>query len=195
MGSAIATAIANRTGHTLSVRGSNSKSRSAKGLAQQLKVAVATDEDLRTADAVVLVVPWDALESAASELKNYRGLVISAVVPWSDGTGPATDVGSAAERIAGLIPGAKIASAFTSVLSMLVRDPGAGEKPSIFVCCDYEAQKKQVMNLVQEMGFEPIDSGNLSAARYVEGLGLLVLHLAYTAGYGDRVSFKVTVFS
>ena len=50
------------------------------------------------------------------------------------------------------------------------------------------------MDLVQEMGFEPIDSGNLSAARYVEGLGLLVLHLAYTAGYGDRVSFKVTVF-
>jgi predicted dinucleotide-binding enzyme len=194
MGSAIATALATRTSHAVGVRGSNAKSRSAKGLAQQLKVAVATDAALLASDVILLTVPWAALATAASELKSYSGLVVSAVVPWSDGAGPVTESGSAAERIASLLPAAKVATAFTSVSSILVRDPGSGEKPSIFVCCDYDTHKKRVMDLVQEVGFEPVDAGNLTAARDVEGLGLIVLHLAYTAGYGDRVSFKVTVF-
>jgi 8-hydroxy-5-deazaflavin:NADPH oxidoreductase len=179
MGSALASAFATRTRHTVSVRGSTSKSRSAKALAQQLNVSAASDENLRDAEAIFLAVPWDALDTVARDLKGYSGLVVSAVVPWSNSGDPRTDGGSAAQRIASVLPGARIATAFTSVSSILVRDPGAGAKPSVFVCCDYDDHKKRVMDLVREVGFEPIDAGGLSAARHAEDLGLMVLHLAY----------------
>jgi hypothetical protein len=38
-----------------------------------------------------------------------------------------------------------------------------------------------------------IDAGPLRAARYLEGMGLLTLHLAYSAGYGPRVSLGLDV--
>jgi hypothetical protein len=44
------------------------------------------------------------------------------------------------------------------------------------------------------VGFDPVDIDTLASARYAEELGLIVLHLAYTAGFGDQVSFQVSVF-
>jgi predicted dinucleotide-binding enzyme len=194
MGSALATAFASRTTHTILVRGSHSKSRSAKALAQGLNIAVAGEGELLRADAIVVAIPWDALDSVARDLKGYDGLVVSAVVPWSDRGDPISSAGSAAERIASLLPGATVATAFTSVSSILVRDPPLLERPSVLVCCNDEPDKKRVMDLVKDVGFDPVDIGTLASARYAEELGLIVLHLAYTAGFGDRVSCKVSVF-
>ena len=46
-----------------------------------------------------------------------------------------------------------------------------------------------------ESGFEAVDAGHLDASRNVENLGLLVGHLAYGSGFGDRVSLRAYVAS
>jgi predicted dinucleotide-binding enzyme len=46
---------------------------------------------------------------------------------------------------------------------------------------------KAVMQLINEIGLETVDTGKSSSARFAEGLGILTVHLVYKAGYGPRV--------
>ena len=100
---------------------------------------------------------------------------------------------SAAERLAARLPGRRIVNAFTSVSSSIVRNPGTGERPSVIVCSDDTAARTVVMGLAEEIGFSGINGGGLRSARYAEGLGLLWTSLAFDAGYGERVTFRVYV--
>jgi predicted dinucleotide-binding enzyme len=105
-----------------------------------LRVTASYGELLR-ADAIIVAIPWDALEGVARDLKGHDGLVVSAVVPWSNHGDPRSRLRSAAERIESLLPGATIATAFTSVSSILVRDPPVLERPSVLLCCNDEPDK------------------------------------------------------
>ena len=193
MGSAIATALVQRSKHDVSVRGSRRGSPSAVRLARRLGVAEADDRALREAAVVFVVVPWEAVEAVSRLLAACRGILVSVVVPWANDGDPRTDMVSAAERLAGLLPHARVVNAFTSVSSSVVRDPGRGEKPSIIVCSDDARARRVIMRLADELGFTGVNGGALRSARYAEGLGLLWTSLAYDAGYGERVTYRVFV--
>jgi 8-hydroxy-5-deazaflavin:NADPH oxidoreductase len=193
MGSALATALVRRSKHDVSVRGSRPGSPSARRLARQLGIAEAGDEALRGAALVFVVVPWAALRAVSGLLFRCRGVIVSVIVPWVAGKDPRTNMISAAERLAGLLPHARVVNAFTSISSSVVRDPGRGEKPSVIVCSDDDKARRTVMRLAGELGFDAVNGGGLRSARSVEGLGLLWASLAYDAGYGERVSFRVFV--
>jgi 8-hydroxy-5-deazaflavin:NADPH oxidoreductase len=193
MGSALATAFARKTKHDVCIRGSRPGSPSAVRLVQELGVSQANHLDLLAADVVFVVVPWDAIAATGKLLAGYRGIVASVVVPWANGGDPRTDVASAAERLARLLPSARVVNAFTSVSSSLIRNPGSGEKPSVLACSDHEEARAVIMELAKEIGFDAVNGGKLICARYTEGLGLLCTHLAYEAGYGERVTFRVYV--
>jgi predicted dinucleotide-binding enzyme len=51
-------------------------------------------------------------------------------------------------------------------------------------CGDDAEAKSAVSRLVQETGFDPVDAGPLTAARYLEPLAMLVIHLGYGMGMG-----------
>jgi predicted dinucleotide-binding enzyme len=193
MGSAIATAFVRRSKHDVSVRGSRRGSPSALRLARQLGIAEAGDQALRDAAVVFVVVPWEAVDAVSRLLAGCRGILVSVVVPWTNDGDPRTDMISAAEKLAGLLPHARVVNAFTSVSSSVVRDPGSGEKPSVIVCSDDDKARRVVMRLADELGFSGINGGGLRSARYAEGLGLLWTSLAYDAGYGERVTYRVFV--
>ena len=73
MGGAFATAFAERTSHTVSIRGSHAGSSSAAALSHQLGVRVADDKELLAADVVFVAAPPAALDDVAAELKGYAG--------------------------------------------------------------------------------------------------------------------------
>jgi len=131
MGSALAAALKQRAGHDVRVRGSHLGSHSAIGLVQQLGVSEASHHDFMVANAVFVVVPWGAIAATAKLLHSYVGIVVSVVVPWSNGGDPRTDMISAAEHLSRFLPGARVVNAFTSISSTLIRNPGRGEKPSV----------------------------------------------------------------
>jgi hypothetical protein len=187
MGGALATAFATRSHHRVTVRGSNLRSRSAAALIRKLGVSQATDDELRTADVVFVVVPWSAAKSVSRTLHAYRGIVVSVVVR-DDGTVASP---SAAERIAHLLPRARVVGTFTSIWSHVIRDPGRGTKTSAIVCSDDAGARRVVMGLARDIGLDAVNGGSLASTRYTEALGHLAYALATEGRYGQRVSFRV----
>lgn len=193
MGSAIAAALAARSSHQISVRGSRAGSATVAEAVRELRVTEASEADMLGCDVVFVVVPWAALEQAARALNGFRGIVVSVVVPWGEGVEHSLGAESAAERLAALIPSARIANAFTSVASSVVREPGDGIRTSIIVCSDDAGACETIMELAKEIGFDGVNGGGLKSARYAEAMGLLCIAMAYDGGYGERVTFHVGV--
>jgi 8-hydroxy-5-deazaflavin:NADPH oxidoreductase len=194
MGGALAIAFATRTAHAVFIRGSHPKSSSAAALARELSIALATDNELLTADAVFVATPPGVLDEVAAALMGYKGIIVSTMVPGAGDYELKHDDGtSAAEQRARLVPMSWVVTAFTSISSALIRDPTSGEKPTVFLCTDDDNARTMVIALAKEIGFDGVDPGRSDASRNVENLGLLVGHLAYGAGYGDRVSLRAYI--
>src|SRR5260370_35812794 len=85
MGGAFATAFAERTSHTVSIRGSHAGSSSAAALSHQLGGRVADDKELLAADVVFVATPPAALDDVAAALKGYAGVIGSAMVAGAGG--------------------------------------------------------------------------------------------------------------
>src|ERR1700680_2044559 len=96
MDGAFATAFAERTSHTVSIRGSHAGSSSAAALSRQLGVRVADDKELLAADVVFVATPPAALDDVAAALKGYAGIIVSAMVPGAGGYELKRDDGTSA---------------------------------------------------------------------------------------------------
>jgi predicted dinucleotide-binding enzyme len=81
-------------------------------------------------------------------------------------------------------------NAFTSIWSTVIRNPGNSGKTSAFVCSDDEDAKAVIMQLAEELGFEPVNNGELNAAIYAEVLGALV----QIYGMAERPSVRASGF-
>ena len=99
---------------------------------------------------------------------------------------------SAAEEIAGWAPTARVVKAFNSASTKVMADPVFGDhRASMFYCGDDPPAKAMVRELVTGLGFDPIDAGPLTSARYLEPLAMLYIHLAFKQGWGSNCAFEV----
>jgi 8-hydroxy-5-deazaflavin:NADPH oxidoreductase len=83
-------------------------------------------------------------------------------------------VQSLAEKLASEVPTARVVKAFNTMAQEvfeLAPTPLKDLQVSVFVCADDIAARQVVMNLAKEIGFAPVDCGELRHARLVEGLG------------------------
>jgi predicted dinucleotide-binding enzyme len=79
---------------------------------------------------------------------------------------------------------AKFFKTFNSAgVGVLARPDFAEGKAAMLIAGPHGPDKKIVMRLVTEVGFEPIDAGELKAARLLEPLAMLTMQLAL--GKGD----------
>ena len=81
---------------------------------------------------------------------------------------------SIAEKFAADVPNAHVVKAFNTFAQEVFElslDPLQQHQVSCFVCSDDEQAKQMVMTLAKEIGFNPVDCGELRRARMVEGLG------------------------
>lgn len=98
---------------------------------------------------------------------------------------------SAAEEIAKALPGAKVVKAFNTILAQVLAegaDFGHGQAAAVFYAGDDERAKQTVRALVESMGFQPVDAGGLTNARYLEPLAGLNIYFAYGAGHGTQIA-------
>lgn len=105
---------------------------------------------------------------------------------------PALDSGSAAEELAQLLPGARIATAFTSVPVALLH--GDVVPPvDILVAADSKETYEDAAKLVKEVReVRPLYAGPLDKAAVVEAVPALVLNLAKLNGTGALTTKFVT---
>jgi hypothetical protein len=99
---------------------------------------------------------------------------------------------SAAEQVASWARGAKVVKAFNTVGSNIMENPVFGQdKPVLFFCGDDAGAKGKVKQLADELGLEGVDAGPLTQARLLEPLALLWISLAFKAGLGREIAFKL----
>lgn len=173
VGKALATSF-KRAGHDVIIASRDPEDAGSVAAATHSRVAASNAEAAAAADIVVLAVPFaSAAEVAAEIAEAVAGKpVVDATNRMSFGaSGPEIDTTTSnAEELAVLLPGARIVKAFNTLLAANQSDPIAeGIQLSGFVAGDDADAKAKVLELVGEIGLEPVDVGPLARARQLEG--------------------------
>lgn len=149
------------------------------------RAAVATLADaVKGADLVVLAVKGTAAEEAV-RLAGPDALAGKTVI---DATNPIADAPpvngvlryfttleeSLMERLQRLAPSARFVKAFSCVGNAFMVNPDfGGEKPTMFICGNDAAAKRQVQDVLARFGWDWEDVGGVEAARAIEPLCIL----------------------
>jgi hypothetical protein len=144
--------------------------------------AATAAEAAASADVVLLAVPYAAIADVAAEIVPVIAgkVVVDATNPLKpDYSGLATAGGpSAAERLAGLLPGARVVKAFNTLFATNQADPsGQGTTLDALFATDDETAAAAVAELAGSIGFRPVRVGPLAAAQELEGLAWLNIRL------------------
>lgn len=139
---------------------------------------------IRGAEVIALCVPWSAVADVLSK-NDYTGKVLI------DCTNPIgsnfqlekAGATSGGETVARLIPRSKVVKAFNTTGFANMRNPQIrGEKITMFYCGDDATAKQTVSKLITDIGFDPVDAGPLTQARYLEPFAMLWITLSLKIG-------------
>lgn len=150
------------------------------------------EQAARFGDIVLLAVGWGAVKEALQATGSLDGkTLISCVNPLTpDFTGLVVGTTtSGAEEIAKLVPNAHVVEAFLNVFAGILQSGTmlfGADVPSVFYCGDDASSKSAVAKLITDIGLEPVDSGPLKNARFVEPTAMLVLQLGAFLGMGKE---------
>ena len=101
---------------------------------------------------------------------------------------------SGAEEIAKLVPESRVVKAFNTVFAEVYHSETrlfGSRMPSMFYCGDDIDAKTTVSRLIRETGFEPMDAGPLTSARYLEPLAMLMIQLEHVQGMGTNIALSL----
>ncbi|HEX8940767.1 MAG TPA: NAD(P)-binding domain-containing protein [Candidatus Limnocylindrales bacterium] len=183
-----------RAGHTVTFAAQDVEG--TRQVADEVGAAASSSvaDGVRTAEVIVLAVPGTAVEDVARQLGNAASgkVVIDVTNPLApDMSGLANAGGpSNAERLAELLPGAKVVKAFNTLFASAQADPDThGVKLDALYATDDEDAARTTADLASGMGFRPVRVGPLAAARELEALAWLNIRLQMVAGGDWRTAF------
>lgn len=142
---------------------------------------------------IILAVPFAASEAIARSVTDWQGKVlVDATNPLAPGLAGLT-VGtttSAAEQLAQWAPTAKVVKAFNTTGAENMADARFAQGlPFMPVCGDDAQSRAKVVALASLIGFDAVDLGPLSAARYLEPFAMTWIHMAFKQGLGRQFAF------
>lgn len=146
------------------------------------------------ADVVVIAVAWDGIEDALSLAGAPGGsLADKPVIDCTNALDFTTgrlrpETGSAAERVAGLAPGAHVVKALHMYagMSWLAADPGS-PRPTVAICGDDAKALAITSTLIADLGGATAIVGGLTKARQLEEAAGFVMSLV-AAGHNPRTA-------
>ncbi len=152
------------------------------------KVRAATPEDaVAFGDVVLIAVPWPNREDAIPDAGPYDDkIVIDAMNPYDEDF-ELEDLGSrsSSEIIKTLVPGAHVVKAFNTLfykrLATEGKPAGAKDRLAIFVAGDDQHAKDVVSKLIDEIGFDAIDTGSLAEGGRKQQPGSAIYNVPLTA--------------
>ena len=141
-------------------------------------------EAARWAEIVVLAVKGDAAESVldAAGPEALKGKVVIDTTNPIAASPPVNGVlryfttleDSLMERLQRRVPGARFVKAFSIVGNALMVDPKLpGGPPTMFICGNDDAAKRDVTGILERFGWLTDDLGSVEAARAIEPLCIL----------------------
>ena len=192
VGRALADAFV-RAGHSVAI----TRRQDAQDVAKETG-ARAVDSNQEAADAapvVVLAVPFDGVETILAELRGHLDdKVLVDVTNRVDFENPAStmDGTSNAELIQLRAPDAHVVKAFNTVFAARQVEPVVdGTQLDGFVAGDHQESKDRILGLVGDVGFRPIDAGELAMARALESMAVLHMVLQVRHGWTWQTGWKL----
>jgi hypothetical protein len=129
--------------------------------------ATSAQDAVDASDLVLIAVPWTKREEALGELEGWdEKIVIDAMNAYTEDF-EIEDLGNktSSEFTRAFVPGARVVKAFNTMFSKRLATEGkpAGKKDRLAlpVASDDPAAKRVVMDLIDEIGFDAVDSGGL----------------------------------
>ena len=194
VGSAIAHAVTN-AGHDVVVADPSEEGLQAIAGKVQVATTMSNLEAVTGADVVVLAVPFGAVNDIVTDLRDELAgkIVIDVTNPLApDLSGLATDGTSGAELVARAAPQARVVKAFNTVLAGNQATASVdGTQLDGFVAGDDTDAKQTVMDLLEVIGFRPVDVGGLSVARYLEVMAFINIALNARNGWSWQSGWKL----
>lgn len=177
-------------GHQVTLAAVDAKSDSvAKALALNANLKVANpSEAVSAAEIIFLATPYAANAAAlAAVSEQLKGKI---VVDCTNPVGAQLSHGlnsqqSGAEVIQNQLPDTQVVKAFSIYGFENFADnsfPDSPLKPAMFFCGNSAAAKQQVGQLIAELGWEPLDVGDLQQALHLEHMTLLWIRMVRLQG-------------
>jgi 8-hydroxy-5-deazaflavin:NADPH oxidoreductase len=158
-------------------------------------------EAAHDADVLLVAVHWSRLDDLLKQAGDLSGqIIISCSMPMnaSDTALVIAQTSSGAEALAKKARGARVVQAFNTVPSEVLFSVFARRRrrtrPSLLYCGDDAKAKKVAAGLIRDVGFEPLDAGPLTMARYSEPFTLLIARLAYEGKRGPAMAYRFEWF-
>lgn len=192
VGSALAGQLLN-LGHTVTIAARDPNSESVKkALAKYPNLQVAPPpEAVKSADVIFLATPFAANQKALEEAGNLSGkILVDCTNPVASNlTHGLNNEQSGGEFVQSLVPHTQVVKAFTIYGFENFENniyPGYGDlKPAMLIAGNDVNAKKVVSTLCNEMGWETVDTGDISASLHLEHLTLLWIKMARVQGLGS----------
>lgn len=184
-----------RAGHEVSLSASDPENARAAAQETGARAADSNTAAVEGADAVVLAVPYQAVEDVITKLEGaLAGKVVIDTTNRMDPADPGSvlDGTSASEQIQALASSARVVKAFNTSFASHMSEPSVDDvQLDGYVAGDDEEAKRSVLELAGSIGFRPIDVGPLSMARVLEGMALLNITLQIRNGWPWQSGFKL----
>jgi len=149
----------------------------------------------QASEVVLLATPWPAAQETLQLCGRLTGkLVIDCTNPLAQDLSGLSIGGdtSGGEQVAQWAGGALVFKSFnTTGAENMGKAADFALKPVMFYCGNDDAWRPTVQKLVEDAGFEAVDAGKLSSARWLEPLAMLWIHSAYKAGLGTDWAFAI----
>jgi predicted dinucleotide-binding enzyme len=153
----------------------------------------APEEAAADSELIVLATPWAVTLEVVAQLSP----ALAGKIVW-DATNPLKPdmsglvlgtTTSAGEEVAKAAPKARVVKAIPPFAEVLhdASTEVAGVRPGVFVCGDDPSARQIVLRLLDDLGAAGVEAGPLQLARYTEPLGMLLVQLAYSQGFGARI--------
>ncbi len=186
-------------GHSVFLAAREPKSQQLFDLSQEIG-ANAQVELIQTAieksDVIVLATPWSAVDSIIESCSDQlKGKVLidctNPLMPDLSGL-LALSEQSAGEYIQKSLPATKVVKAFNTVGFNIMANPILeGRKVAMYFCGNDEEARFLTQQLITDIGFQPVDAGDISASRLLEPFALLWIKTAYKFGVGRGFAFSL----
>ncbi len=184
-----------RAGHKVTLGASSAQHAKEAALATGAHPAESNVEAVKDADLVIVAVPYDKLGDVFRELgSSVDGKIVVDATNHVDVQNPGNVLGttSNAEEIQKRHPKVHVVKAFNYAFAARMAEPSVdGIRLDGFVAGDDPAAKAKVLELVESIGFRPIDAGPLVMARALEAMALLIITLQIRHGWPWQQGWKL----
>ena len=173
VGRALASSLT-RAGHDVTITAEHAEHAAAAASQTGATAGTSNSVAASAADLVVLAVPAHSIGQIAGDMgTSLDGKVVVDVSnrPTPSPDGSATSI---AEELQARLPSAHVVKAFNTAFASRQANPQVGGiAPDGFVAGDHAASKQAVLDVVESVGFRPVDAGSLASARTLEGMAWL----------------------